>query len=434
MGDIEANRLSVRSSRFLQGEIDLPGDKSISHRAIILSSIAEGISSVKGLQKGEDVLATIKCMQDLGVKIEEKEGNLFIQGKGLKGLEESENVLNCYNSGTTMRILSGILAAQKFYSVLTGDASLRKRPMQRITVPLGRMGGKIWARKGCYAPLSIKGRILQGINYASPVASAQVKSSLLLAALYAQGITRVKEPYLSRDHTERMLTYMGVEVDLANSGIAVTEGQKLKAKSLFIPKDFSSGAFFIGGAAVLEDSQIKLKKVGVNSTRCGFLEVLNKMGAKIKIYNRQIKCNEEIADIEVKGKSELKAVKVKGDKIPQLLDEIPILAVVACFAKGQTLIEGAGELRVKETDRIGVLCKELCKMGARIEEREDGMLIYGVGKLKGAKVNSWGDHRIAMALAIAGICAQGKTVIDNAQCIDISFPEFNKMLNDVTIN
>jgi len=428
MEDIENSTLTVSSSRFLQGKVNLPGDKSISHRAVILSSIAEGRSFIQGIQKGKDVLATIKCMRDLGVRIWQENENLVVQGEGLRGLREPEDVLNCQNSGTTMRILSGVLAAQNFYSVLTGDVSLRKRPMRRITLPLCRMGAKIWARKGYLAPLSIKGGDLQGINYILPVASAQVKSSLLLAGLYAKDITKVKEPYPSRDHTERMLKFMEAKINVDEEGIFVTEGQRLKARSFFIPGDISAASFFIGGAAVLEGSRVVFEKVGVNPTRCGFLEALVSMGAKINLHNKKVVCNEEVADIRVEGGSRLKGIRVGKEKIPQLLDEIPILAVVACFAKGKTLIEGAKELRVKETDRIKALCKELNRMGAKIEEKEDGMLIYGVGKLKGAEVKSWGDHRIAMALAMAGVCAEGETVIHNAGCIDISFPEFHKIL------
>lgn len=426
--------LSLTHSHCLQGEITFPGDKSISHRAVILSSIAEGVSSIQGMQKGKDLLATVKCMQRLGVRMWEEREDLFVEGKGLRGLKEPEGMLDCGNSGTTMRILSGILAAQNFYSVLTGDTSLRKRPMRRVILPLRRMGAKIWARKGYLAPLSIKGCFLRGIDYNLPVASAQVKSSLLLAGLCTQGITRIKEPYPSRDHTERMLAFMGAGVDIDSSWITTRGEQKIKARSFFVPGDISAGAFFAGGAAVLEGSRIILKKVGINPTRSGFLEALTRMGAKIRVYNRQTRCNEQVADVKVEGEGALEGTKVSTDNIPQLLDEVPILAVVACFAKGDTLIEGAGELRVKETDRIKALCMELNKMGARIEEREDGMLIHGGGKLRGAEVKSWGDHRIAMALAIAGVCCPGRTIIHNARCIDVSFPEFHKILKEVSVN
>jgi len=427
----ERDVLCVRQCRYLRGKINLPGDKSISHRAIILGSIARGTSSVEGIQKGKDCLTTIRCMRELGVKFREEGDNLTIYGVGMDGMREPEDVLNCENSGTTMRILSGVLAAQNFYSVLTGDPSLRKRPMGRIVEPLQKMGARIWTRKGNFPPLSIKGEPLKGINYLLPVASAQVKSCLILAGLYARGKTRIREPFPSRDHTERMLEYMGVKIIKENLEIEISPGQEPEGKRLFIPKDISAAAFFIGGAVVSEGSDISLPQVGINPTRSGFLEILEEMGAKIKINNRKIRCNEEVADMRIRGENRLKGVKVSKSQIAQLIDEIPILAVVACFAEGKTLIEGAQELRVKETDRIRALAVELSRMGAKIEEREDGMLIQGTGKLEGAEVDSWGDHRIAMALAIAGICARGKTRIKNAGCIDVSFPGFQSTLKKV---
>lgn len=429
----ERDVLCVRQCQYLRGKVNLPGDKSISHRAIILASIARGSSSVEGVQKGRDCLTTIRCMKRLGVKFREEGNSLTIQGVGMDGLREPEDVLNCENSGTTMRILSGLLAAQNFYSVLTGDSSLRKRPMGRIVQPLQKMGAGIWTREGNLPPLSIRGGSLQGINYLLPVASAQVKSCLLLAGLYARGKTRIREPFPSRDHTERMLEYMGVKIIKENLEIEISPAQQLEGKKFFIPRDISAAAFFIGGAVILEGSDITLPQVGVNPTRSGFLEILEEMGAKIKIENRKIRCKEEVVDLRIQGEGHLKGVRVSKDKIPQLIDEIPILTVVACFAKGKTLIQGAEELRVKETDRIRALTVELSKMGAKIEERKDGMLIWGRGKLEGAKVDSWGDHRIAMALAIAGICARGETWIKNAECIDVSFPEFQSKLKKVTI-
>jgi len=420
--------LYIENCRYIEGEVDLPGDKSISHRAIILSSIAKGRSSIRGIQKGKDCLATIGCMRKLGVKIKEENNKLIVDGAGMDGLKEPEDVLNCKNSGTTMRILSGVLAAQRFYSVLTGDSSLRKRPMRRIIDPLSMMGAEILAREGFFPPLSIRGGNLRGINYTLPVASAQVKSCLILAGLYARGKTRIREPFLSRDHTERMLRYMGVKLDKKDLEIEISGGQELEARDLFIPGDISSGAFFAGAAAILKGSCVVLKKVGINPTRSLFLKVLKDMGADVKIHDRKVICEEEVAEVEVRGTGDLKGIRISENLIPQIIDEIPILAVVACFARGKTLIEGAMELRVKETDRIKALVNELGKMGARIEEKKDGMLIQGEGMLKGAQVKSWGDHRIAMALAIAGICARGITRIDNAQCIDISFPGFRNKL------
>lgn len=424
----------IKKCRYVEGEIELPGDKSISHRAVILSSIARGTSYLEGIQEGKDCLATIRCMKKLGVEIKKKNNGLVVDGVGVDGLKEPEDVLSCENSGTTMRVLSGVLAAQNFYSVLTGDSSLRKRPMQRIIDPLTKMGANILARRGFFPPLSIKGGDLKGINYTLPVASAQVKSCLILAGLYARGKTRIKEPFPSRDHTERMLKYMGVKLYKENLEIEISGGQELKAKDFFIPGDISSGAFFAGAAAILEGSCIVLKNVGVNPTRSLFLKILENMGADVRMNDYRISCEEEVANVKVRGTGNLRGIKISGDLISRLIDEIPILAVVACFARGETLIEGAKELRVKETDRIKALVTELGKMGARIEEKEDGMLIYGKGKLEGAQVDSWGDHRIAMALAIAGICARGETSIKNTRCIDVSFPGFRDTLLKIVKN
>ncbi|MBC7188794.1 3-phosphoshikimate 1-carboxyvinyltransferase [Candidatus Aerophobetes bacterium] len=425
--------LKIKPCRFLEGKITLPGDKSISHRAVILSSIARGVSSIKGIQKGKDCFATIECLKKLGARIKEKEDILIIEGEGLFGLREADDVLNCQNSGTTMRILSGILAAQEFYTVLTGDDSLRKRPMERIIHPLSLMGANIWARKGFFAPLSIKGGSLKPINYSMQIASAQVKSSVLLAALYAPGLTRIKEPHPSRDHTERMLEYMGVRIEKKDSGeVAIWGEQEPQARSFFIPGDISAAAFFLGAAAILPGSRVQIDNVGINPTRCGFIKVLEEMGAEVEVFSRKVVCNEEVASIKVEGKKKLKGVRIKGEIIPSMIDEIPVLAVVACFAEGETLIEGASELRVKETDRIRALCRELGKMGAKIKEKPDGMIIQGTGKLRGAEVDSWQDHRIAMALTVAALCAEGESFIRGADCVDISFPDFYEKLKEIT--
>lgn len=429
----EVDLLRVRRCRYLRGEIKLPGDKSISHRAIILGSIARGSSIIEGIQKGKDCLASIRCMKQLGVKIKEENNLITIQGMGKYGLKEPEDVLNCENSGTTMRILSGVLAGQSFYSVLTGDASLRKRPMRRIVEPLQRMGANIWTRTGNLPPLSIRGGNLKGIHYYLPVASAQVKSCLILSGLYTQDKIKIVEPFPSRDHTERMLEYMGGRIIKKELEIEIPPEQELEGRRIFIPGDISAAAFFIGGAVILKNSRIKILQAGVNPTRVGFLEVLEEMGARIVKSNQRTISNEEMADLEVKGDTELKGVRITKNKIARLIDEIPILTVVACFAEGKTFIEGAEELRVKETDRIRALTSELTKMGAKIEERKDGMVIQGTGRLEGTEVESWGDHRIAMALAIAGICAEGETRIKNSQFIDISFPGFQSILERVAV-
>jgi len=429
------NQVLITPAKYLRGEITLPGDKSITHRAIILSSIAEGKSELKGVQRGKDCLATLKCIEQMEVPAREGEKEVIIEGVGLEGLKEPEDVLNCGNSGTTMRLLAGLLAGQRFYSVLSGDKFLRKRPMKRIVDPLREMGAKIEGReKGNFPPLTIVGGELKGINYLSPIASAQVKSCLLLAGLYAKGKTFVKEPYKSRDHTERMMQYLGISIRAKGLEVQL-EGEKsrrsFKGKSFYIPGDISAGAFFIGAAVSLPGSRVKLSNVGLNPTRKGFLDVLLKMGAEVKISNFKKICEEEVGDIEVRGGNNLRGVVIQGEMIPRLIDEIPILTVVSCFAQGDTLIKDAGELRVKETDRIRAIVSELKKMGADIEERKDGMLIRGGNKLRGALVKSWGDHRIAMALAIAGLRCEGETTIADTQCIDTSFPEFQKTLKEL---
>ena len=428
------NQVLITPAKYLRGEITLPGDKSITHRAIILSSIAEGKSYLKGVQRGKDCLATLKCIEQMGVPVREGEKEVIIEGVGLEGLKEPEDVLNCGNSGTTMRLLAGLLAGQRFYSVLSGDKFLRKRPMKRIVDPLREMGAKIEGReKGNFPPLTIVGGELKGINYLSPIASAQVKSCLLLAGLYAKGKTFVKEPYKSRDHTERMMQYLGIPVRIKGLEVQLEgeNGESFKGKSFYIPGDISAGAFFIGAAVSLPGSRVKLSNVGLNPTRKGFIDVLLKMGAEVKISNFKKICEEEVGDIEVRGGNNLRGVVIQGEMIPRLIDEIPILTVVSCFAQGDTLIKDAGELRVKETDRIRAIVSELKKMGADIEERKDGMLIKGGNKLRGALVNSWGDHRIAMALAIAGLRCEGETTIADTQCIDTSFPEFQKTLREI---
>ena len=430
------NQVLITPAKYLRGEITLPGDKSITHRAIILSSIAEGKSYLKGVQRGKDCLATLKCIEQMGVPVREGEKEVIIEGVGLEGLKEPEDVLNCGNSGTTMRLLAGLLAGQRFYSVLSGDKFLRKRPMKRIVDPLREMGAKIEGReKGNFPPLTIVGGELKGINYLSPIASAQVKSCLLLAGLYAKGKTFVKEPYKSRDHTERMMQYLGIPVRIKGLEVQLEgeNGESFKGKSFYIPGDISAGAFFIGAAVSLPGSRVKLSNVGLNPTRKGFIDVLLKMGAEVKISNFKKICEEEVGDIEVRGGNNLRGVVIQGEMIPRLIDEIPILTVVSCFAQGDTLIKDAGELRVKETDRIRAIVSELKKMGADIEERKDGMLIKGGNKLRGALVNSWGDHRIAMALAIAGLRCEGETTIADTQCIDTSFPNFQKILREIIV-
>jgi len=426
--------LTITPAKSLQGEISLPGDKSISHRAIILASIARGISVIRGWQRGKDCMATLSILKMMGIEVREEKDKLIIKGRGLTGLKEPTDILNCENSGTTMRLLAGLLSAQVFYSVLSGDSSLRRRPMRRVIGPLERMGAKIFGREnGQFPPLSIIGSNLKGIDYSLPIPSAQVKSCLLLAGLYARGTTSITEPYRSRDHTERMLKFLGVELEIDNLTVKVEGGASLVGREISVPGDISAAAFFIGGA-IIKNSQVKILNVGLNPTRRGFIDVLLQMGADIRILNLREECGEKIGDIEIKGGATLKGILIRGEMIPRVIDEIPILAVVACFARGKTVIKDASELRVKETDRIKAITMELRKMGAQIEEKKDGIIIEGTGKLKGCQCQSYKDHRIAMALVIAGLAARGKTEIVAPECIETSFPGFEDILRKVVRN
>jgi 3-phosphoshikimate 1-carboxyvinyltransferase len=413
----------------LKGNIFVPGDKSISHRSLILGSISQGETRIYNLLNSLDCLRTLGCMQALGVKIELDEKNsVNIKGKGLYGLREAKGILDVGNSGTTIRLLTGLLSGQNFYSVLNGDTSIRKRPMKRVVQPLRLMGADIWGREdGHFAPLSIKGSKLNPFQYTLPVASAQVKSALLLAGLYATGETVIRESLSTRNHTERMLEIMRADIKISPPEIKIKGGTELRSTDIFIPGDISSAAYFIAAASILRDSQIIIKQVGVNPTRTGIIEILKKMGTKIDILNYQIKSNEPQADLMIEY-SKLKGVEIKKENVPFLIDELPLIAVVATQAQGKTVVNGARELRVKETDRIKAIVSELKKMGADIEEREDGFTVNGPTRLQGAVCESYNDHRIAMSLAVAALVAEGKTVIKNSECIDISFPGFEKTL------
>jgi len=413
----------------LRGNMYVPGDKSISHRSLILGSIAQGETRIYNFLNSMDCLKTLECMQALGVKIELDENNsINIKGKGLYGLQEAKDILDVGNSGTTIRLLTGLLSGQDFYSVLSGDDSIRRRPMKRVVEPLKLMGADIWGRKdGQFAPLSIRGNKLNPLHYTLPVASAQVKTALLLAGLYTIGETVVKEPLSTRDHTEKMLEIMRADIKISSSEIKIKGGKELRGTDIFIPGDISSAAYFIVAASILRDSQILIKQVGVNPTRTGIIEILKKMGTKIDILNYQIKSNEPQADLLTEY-SKLKGVEIKKENVPFLIDELPLIAVVATQAQGKTVVSGARELRVKETDRIKAIVSELKKMGADIEEREDGFVVNGPTRLQGAVCENYNDHRIAMSLAVAALLAEGKTVIKNSECISISFPGFEKTL------
>lgn len=417
----------------LIGEINIPGDKSISHRAIMCGALANGKTVIDNILLSDDVLNTINCFRSLGVNIRISNKKVTIYGVGRYGLNRPNMDLDCGNSGTTMRLLSGILAGQNFPSRLIGDQSLSKRPMDRIITPLSQMGAIIKSRAKGYPPLEIlPSKGLKGIDYRLPVASAQVKSSILWASLYGHGRTVVIENQVSRDHTERMLDYFGVKIAKKGNKIIMENGQSLEGKNLFIPGDISSAAFFIVAASIVEGSHLVIKNVGINPTRRGVLEVLEQMGGKFRILNKRLVNNEEIGDIEVKY-SNLKGCTIKGDIIGSLIDELPIIAVAAAFAQGRTIIKDAYELRVKETDRIRAMVIELQKMGAVVKELKDGMIIDGVNNLRGSRINSYNDHRIAMALSIAALKAKGDSFINGYKVVDISYPEFYETLNGLYV-
>ena len=421
--------LVLEKNNKLRGNIFVPGDKSISHRSLILGSIAQGETRIYNFLNSLDCLKTLECMQALGAEIElGKDNSAKIKGEGLYGLQEPKDILDVGNSGTTIRLLTGLLSGQNFYSVLNGDVSIRKRPMKRIVEPLRLMGADIWGRKdGQFAPLSVRGNKLNPLHYTLPVASAQVKTALLLAGLYITGGTIIKEPLPTRDHTEKMLEIMQADLKISPFEIKVMGGKELRGTDIFIPGDISSAAYFIAAASILKDSQITIRQVGVNPTRTGIIEILKKMGTKIETLNYQIKSNEPQADLKIEY-SKLKGVEIKKENVPFLIDELPLIAVVATQAQGKTVVSGARELRVKETDRIKAMVSELKKMGADIKEKEDGFIVNGPTGLQGAVCESYNDHRIAMSLAVAALLAEGKTIIKNSECIDISFPGFGKTL------
>ncbi|PKM81912.1 MAG: 3-phosphoshikimate 1-carboxyvinyltransferase [Firmicutes bacterium HGW-Firmicutes-14] len=426
--------LRLISAKKIQGEITVPGDKSISHRAVMLGSLAKGITRIQNFLMGEDCLSTIRCFKAMGIDFEYTDDNIIIvRGRGLHGLREPDTVLDVGNSGTTIRLIMGILAGQTFFSVVTGDDSIRKRPMGRVTEPLKEMGASIVGRQnGTLAPIAIQGGSLRGIRFVSPVASAQVKSSVLLAGLYARGQTIVWEPQKSRDHTERMLSYMGAEVETTDRVVKITGNPGLEGKPVEIPGDISSAAFFMVAAAALPGSRLRLNRVGINPTRTGVIDVLRNMGAEISIVNEDIVNGEPVSDLIVRGEG-LKGTVIEGEIIPRLIDEIPAITVAAAVAEGETIIRDAAELKVKESNRISTIASELRKMGAEVRELKDGLQITGIPSLKGAICESHGDHRVAMSMAVAGLIAEGKTTVKNAKCVGISFPGFERHLDDLTV-
>lgn len=407
----------------LRGEVMVPGDKSISHRAVMFGALAKGKTEITGFLRGADCLSTISCFRQLGISIEETADKILVHGKGLHGLSTPSDTLDTGNSGTTMRLLSGILAGQKFSSVLTGDASIQKRPMKRIITPLSQMGASICSTKenGC-APLAITGNALHGISYVSPVASAQVKSAVLLAGLYADGETSVTEPAISRNHTELMLKSFGA--DIRSSGLTATVKPEpaLCGMDILVPGDISSAAYFIAAGTLVPDAEILIRNVGINPTRDGILRIAKQMGADITLLNEK-NTGEPVADLLIKSSS-LHGVTIKGDIIPALIDELPMIAVMAAAAQGATIIQDAAELKVKESDRIAVMTENLSAMGCDITATGDGMIINGGKPLHGAVINPHLDHRIAMSFAIASMIADGTTVMKDADCVNISYPHF----------
>lgn len=433
--------MSVRTiapTRGLKGEVTIPGDKSISHRSIMLGSIALGTTEITHFLEGADCLSTIDCFRKMGVEIERKPSSILVHGKGLRGLAAPASTLNVGNSGTTTRLISGILSGQNFATTLSGDDSLNSRPMKRIMTPLNTMGAHIRSLNdnGC-APLHIRPGALHGIHYQSPVASAQVKSAVLLAGLYADSPTSVTEPALSRNHTELMLQGFGayVATDLHTDGTAtahVEPCKELYGQQICVPGDISSAAYFIAAALLVPGSELLVKNVGTNFTRAGFLKVCKAMGADIETVSQTIEGGESRADLLVRY-SHLKGTVIEGDIIPTLIDEIPMIAIMAAFADGQTVIRDAAELKVKETNRIDTVTAGLKAMGADITPTDDGMIIEGTGHLNGASIQSYLDHRIAMAFSVAGLASDGETQIVDSQCVDVSYPEFYATLNSISI-
>ena len=438
--------LTIKPGGPLRGTLSLPGDKSVTHRAIILSALADGETTIIGYCPGEDCLNTIRAFRAMGIQIDEEPHRLRVHGKGRWGLTEPDGPIDCGNSGTGIRLLAGLLAGQDFFTVLTGDDSLRRRPMGRMVKPLREMGATIAGRKGGeLAPLALTGSRLRGITYQLPVASAQVKSALLLAGLFADGVTTIAEPQRSRDHTERLCKHLGIPIRQEEQ-VVILEGLPAQGwpggTVLSVPGDLSAAAFFVVAATIVPDSDVTLLGVGVNPTRMGVIDVLKEMGAEIQLMNAREESGEPVADLRVRSAS-LHGTRIGAERIPQTIDEFPILCVAAAVAEGETIITGAQELRHKESDRITTMASQLSRMGISITETSDGMIIKGLGRLSGPKHpsrlhgtlgSSCGDHRVAMSLAIAGLVADSPSRIDETDCIDTSFPGFEgKLLELLTI-
>ena len=408
----------------LRGELAVPGDKSISHRSVMFGALSEGITEAENFLTGADCLSTISCFRQMGISVEQNGTSVVVHGKGLHGLTRPSGIIDAGNSGTTVRLLSGILAGQPFDSMITGDASIQKRPMKRVMTPLSQMGASITSvhENGC-APLQIKGSPLHGIHYLSPVASAQVKSCVLLAGLYADTPTSVTEPAISRNHSELMLRYFGADIQCEGTTSTVLPDPRLVGQKVNVPGDISSAAYFIAAALLVPGSEVLLKNVGINPTRDGMLRVVRAMGGDVTLVNENTDGAEPCADLLIRSSS-LHATTIEGELIPTLIDELPVIAVLAAFAEGTTVIKDAAELKVKESDRIAVMAENLKRMGADVEPTDDGMVIHGGRPLHGATINPYLDHRIAMSFAVAALAADGETKIQDADCVKISYPGF----------
>lgn len=424
---------AVRPVKGIRGEIAVPGDKSISHRSIMLGSISRGETTVRGFLRGEDNIATLNAFRAMGVAIDDDGETLRIAGKGLRGLSEPTDVIDCGNSGTSMRLLAGLLAPQRFYSVLSGDQYLRRRPMRRVLEPLAQMGACLYGREGGdKAPLAIIGRDLTGISYSSPVASAQVKSALMLAGLYAEGETRISEPHLSRDHSERMFRHFGADIETGPGGVVVRSSRELEGRDIVVPGDISSAAFFMVAALIVPGSELLIRGVGVNPTRTGIIDILTAMGGSIELLDQREVSGEPVADILVRS-SRLKGIKIAGEVVTRAIDEFPVICVAAANAEGRTVVREARELRVKETDRIAAMATNLRTVGVSVTETEDGMDIDGVELVAAGAVESFGDHRIAMSMLVAGLSAAGEIAVSDTECVATSFPTFFSILETVAV-
>ena len=420
--------MKLHKAAHIRGEITVPGDKSISHRSVMFGSIAKGTTEIHNFLEGADCLSTIGCFRRMGIEIENKNGTVIVHGKGMHGLTAPSGTLDCGNSGTTTRLISGILAPQNLDVTLTGDESIQKRPMKRIIEPLSMMGADIKSIRGndC-APLKICGMPLAGIHYTSKVASAQVKSAILLAGLYADGLTTVTEPQVSRNHTELMLKFFGAELESKETSVTIWPATELFGNRIDVPGDISSSVYFVAAGLILPNSEVLIKNVGINPTRA----VCEAMGADLTLLNENHRNAEPTADLLVRTSS-LKACTIEGDIIPTLIDELPTIAMMACFAEGTTVIRDAAELKVKESNRIAIMVENLRAMGAVVEETDDGMIIHGGKPLHGAVIDSHKDHRIAMTFAVAALAAEGETEILDADCVNISYPAFYEELKRLT--